>query len=246
MKLRLLPLSLLIAALLGACGSSDPVAPDNTTSSAPAAAQSGTQSDSAATAARLEQLYNDFWEASLKLNPVQATFVGDSRYNDQLPNFLSAEFRQQWHYFEQSWLDQISAIDASTLEGQARLSYDIFVRERRLNLEGERFPGWMQPVNQFRNFSQFFVQLGSGASAQPFVTVKDYDNWFARASVAPAIFDTAIANIAIQAITSGELTDLDQARELIARSFPMKTYEPEGFFWREAQGRFPQLMGTDD
>jgi len=63
--------------------------------------------------------------------------------------------------------------------------------------------------------------------------------------VAGPIEATAIGNIAIQAITSGELDDLSQARELIARSFPMKTYEPKGFFWREARERFEPLMSRD-
>ncbi len=52
---------------------------------------------------------------------------------------------------------------------------------------------------------------------------------------------TAIGNIAIQAITSGELRDLAQARELIARSFPMKTYEPKGD-WAEARARFAEML----
>jgi rhamnulokinase len=39
---------------------------------------------------------------------------------------------------------------------------------------------------------------------------------------------TAIGSIAIQAITAGELDDIGQARELIARSFPTQSYEPSG------------------
>ncbi len=213
MKLRTLPLPLALALALAACGSKEATAPAGATDSA--AAATAAQADPAAVAAQLEQLYSEFWEASLELNPIQATFVGDPRYNDRLPNFLSAEARQQEHEFEQKWLDRISAIDPSLLDGQARVSYDIFVRDRRLALEGERFPGWMQPVNQFRNFSQFFVQLGSGASAQPFVTVKDYDNWHARASVAPAIFDTAIANMR-EGIASGVV----QPRVLMLKVLP--------------------------
>mgnify|MGYP000149154465 CR=1 FL=1 len=50
----------------------------------------------------------------------------------------------------------------------------------------------------------------------------------------------------IARLAERELGDLRQARELIARSFPMKTYEPEGFFWREAQERFAKLMEKDD
>ena len=67
-----------------------------------------------------------------------------------------------------------------------------------------------------------------------------------REVVAGPIEATAIGNIAIQAITSGEIADLRQARELIARSFPMTTYEPKGFFWGEAQERFAKLMEKND
>jgi len=192
MKLRALPLPLALAIALAACGSKDATAPA-TPAATPAA--STAEVSPAVVAAELEKLYSDYWEASLEFNPIQATFVGDTRYNDRLPNFLSAEYRKQAHDFDQQWLDRVAAVDPSKLDGQARLSYDIFVRERRLSLEGERFPGWMQPVNQFGNFSQFLVQLGSGTSAQPFLTVKDYENWAARAAAAPAIFDTAIANM---------------------------------------------------
>jgi rhamnulokinase len=62
-----------------------------------------------------------------------------------------------------------------------------------------------------------------------------------REVVAGPVEATAIGNIAIQAITSGELTDLAQARQLIARSFPMETFEPTGD-WSEARGRFDELL----
>lgn len=187
-------LSLLVALSLQGCGGPDPGAGGATATAAKATPAQASEAR-AADVQRLEQLYADYWEASLKLNPVQATFVGDARYNDQLPDFLSAAFRQQMHDFQKHWLDQVSAVDASELTGQARLSYDIFVRERRLALEAVRFPDWMLPVNQFGNFAQFFAMLGSGTNAQPFVTVKDYDNWLARGAAAPALFDSAIANM---------------------------------------------------
>ena len=195
MKLRALPLTIALALSLAACGSKDPATSTTDPASTAASSVVPVKVDPATVAAELEKLYDEYWEASLKLNPIQATFIGDTRYNDQLPNFLSADYRKQQHDFDQTWLDKISAIDPQILNGQARLSYDIFVRERRLSIEGERFPGWMQPINQFGNFTQFLAQLGSGTSAQPFVTVADYDNWLARANAAPALFDTAIANM---------------------------------------------------
>lgn len=56
---------------------------------------------------------------------------------------------------------------------------------------------------------------------------------------------TAIGNIAAQAIALGEVKDLWQAREIIADSFEIKTYEPEmdkKAAWDEAYGRFLKLI----
>jgi rhamnulokinase len=50
----------------------------------------------------------------------------------------------------------------------------------------------------------------------------------------------AIGNIAVQAIAAGELGSVAEARELVARSFPITEYEPEGD-WAEARARFAAL-----
>ena len=81
------------------------------------------------------------------------------------------------------------------LTGQDRLSYDIFTLNRESALEEFKFPDRLLPINQFYNFANFFAQLGSGTSAQPFVTVKDYDDWLTRAAQRPVIFDQAIVNM---------------------------------------------------
>jgi len=85
-----------------------------------------------------------------------------------------------------------------------------------------------------------------GGGSQNEVLCQMTANASKREVVAGPVEATAIGNIVIQAIASGELRDLAEARELIARSFPMKTYEPKGFFWREAQERFAKLMEKDD
>ncbi|HVF33901.1 MAG TPA: DUF885 family protein, partial [Candidatus Saccharimonadia bacterium] len=195
MNLRPTILAVAVALALSACGDREATAPVAVpeTSEAPPAAP--VQKAPAAIAAELDALYNEYFEEGLKLNPIQATFIGDPRYNDQLPNFASAEYRQQTHDYNQKYLDRINAIDPASLDGQARISYDIFKRDLELSLESERFPGWMQPVNQFGSFASFFPQLGSGAGAQPFKTAVDYDNWLERVAAVPVIFDTAIANM---------------------------------------------------
>ncbi|PKM14573.1 MAG: DUF885 domain-containing protein [Gammaproteobacteria bacterium HGW-Gammaproteobacteria-2] len=215
-----LAIGLSLTTLLAACSGSNqaPVA------SAPVV-------DPAQFAAQLDAMYAEFWEASLKLNPLQATFIGDPRYNDQLPNFLSADYRQQAHDFTQQWLARAQTIDPTPLSGQARISYDIFVRDLKSELESERFPDWMQPINQFSSMASFAVQLGSGSSAQPFKTVLDYDNWLKRGDALVALFDQAIANM-----REGMAAGVVQPKVLMLKVLPqldavIKTNPEDSDFW---------------
>ncbi|GAB3386514.1 DUF885 family protein [Lysobacter fragariae] len=184
-----------------------------------------------AKAAKLEALYGQFWEENLKLNPLQATFQGDSRYDDQLPDFLSADYRQQSHDFTARWLKTVKDIGPDGLDGQALISYEIFVRNAEQALEAEQFPGWMLPIDQFNNIAGFAAQLGSGTSAQPFRTVKDYDNWLARGKRIPVLFDTAIANM-----REGMKAGVVQPRALMVKVIPqfdalIKDKPEDTLFW---------------
>lgn len=182
-------------------------------------------------AQRLNALYEQYWEESLKLNPLQATFQGDPRYNDQLPDFGSAEFRAQGRAFTERWLKTIEAVGPDGLSGQDLLSYEIFVRDAKNALASERFPGWMMPVNQMGSIPMFAVQLGSGTGAQPFKTVKDYDNWLARANKMPQLIDTSIANM-----REGMKAGVVQPRALMVKVIPqldalIKDKAEETMFW---------------
>lgn len=160
-----------------------------------AAGAAQTQAPQSAKSVQLDKLYADFWEASLKLYPVAATYAGDPRYNDLLPNRLSKEYIDETNRFNEDWLTRAKAIGPDGLTGQALLSYKIFIQEQQDSVDGERFRDELLPVDQFGNFALDYVQLGSGTDAQPFKTVKDYDDWLARAGKIPVLFDQAIANM---------------------------------------------------
>ncbi len=146
-------------------------------------------------AAKLAQLLEDYFEETLQRNPIQATAVGDPRYNDQVPNFLSEERQEEDLRHEQRWLEQVRKIDRERLSGQDRLSYDIFVYEREMAIEASRFPFHLLPINQMFSIPSFFAQLGSGGSIQPFRTEKDYRDWLGRVERLAPLVDQAIANM---------------------------------------------------
>jgi len=182
-------------------------------------------------AAQLDRIYDEYWDASMRLNPLQATFQGDSRHNDQLPNILSAAYRQQSHDFTVEWLGKVEKIGPDGLTGQDLLSYEIFVRDARMSLAAEQFPGWMLPVSQYYNLGSIMAILGSGSGAQPFNTVQDYDGWSRRSLGIPALFEQAIANM-----RQGMAAGVVQPRDLMEKVLPqldavIKPTAEESIFW---------------
>ena len=128
-------------------------------------------------------MYAEYWEENLRLNPITATFAGDPRYNAELPNFLSPQFQEQTRAFHRRYLDA-RGDRRRELTGQDRLSYDIFTLNRESALEELEFPDRLLPIDQFYNIANFIAQFGSGQGAQPFRSVKDYDDWLSRAAKA--------------------------------------------------------------
>lgn len=196
-------------------------------------------------AAQIEQLYADYWEASLKRSPMRATQVGDSRYNDLLPNTFTQTYRDEGLAFSRQWLARAEKIDSSGLSGQALLSYNIFVRDLKNSIEGERFQDWKMPLNQFRNVAGNFAQMGSGTAAQPFKAVKDYDNWLARASRLPELLSTMQGNMRI-----GMKDGFVQPKVLMLKVLPqldalIKDKPEDTIFWKPVSN-FPKDFSEAD
>ena len=195
-------------------------------------------SEASGKAKELDRLYAEYWEESLKLSPLSATYVGDPRYNDQLPNTYTAEYRALTLAFNQRWLARIQAISPDGLDGQSRLSHELFVRDLKNDIEATRYPGWKQPLNQFGGLPGQFAQLGSGSGAQPFKTVKDYENWLARASHLPELLATMQDNMRI-----GIKDGVVQPKALMVKVLPqldalIKDKPEDTLFWRPVQN-FP-------
>ena len=194
-------------------------------------------------AAQLERIYDEYWDASMRLNPLQATFQGDARHNDQLPNILSPAYRQQSHDFTEQWLGKVEKIGPDGLTGQDLLSYQIFVRDARMSLAAEKYPAWMLPVSQYYNLGSIMAILGSGSGAQPFNTVQDYDTWSKRSLGIPPLFDQAIANM-----REGMRAGVVQPRDLMEKVLPqldavIKPTAEESIFWapvRNMPDDFPE------
>ena len=143
----------------------------------------------------LDSLLNSYHQEHLKQSPLLATSIGDSRYNDLLPNTLTAEYRQQIKDFNERYRSQLAAIDRTKLSENDQLSYDLLTYECDIDLEGLRFKDYLMPISQIRSLPLTIAQLSSGTGIQPFKTVKDYDNWLSRLNKYLEWCDTAVVNM---------------------------------------------------
>ena len=147
-----------------------------------------------AASAPLAALFEAYSEEEARLFPLGATSQGDNRYNDQLPNDQTQTQRQLVRDFYQRYLARLGQVNRAGLGASDQTSYDILTYSLNQRLAGYTFNNWMMPFNQFGGLPATLAQLGAGTGAQPFKTVRDYDNWLARLSQFPVWADSAIAN----------------------------------------------------
>ncbi len=226
--------ALLAASLLfAACGNEQPPADES-----PAGADANPGQT-------LNALFDEYFERNLELNPVSATSIGDYRYNDRYANSIGPEHIEASRDLDEEFLARLLRIDRSALSRQDKLSYDMFKLDREMSLEGYLYPGHLQPVNQFYNPFNSFVQLGSGTSVHPFETVEHYDDWLSRIDDFMVFVDQVIVNM-----QKGMQQDIVQPRVLMVKALPQIQSQildsaEESDFWKPVEN-MPDSFPAED
>jgi len=146
-------------------------------------------SPSNAASKKLHTLFDEDWNWNLEQYPEAATLYGDNRFNDRLTDFSpEAIGRRKAH--ERAMLDRVQKIDRSRLQGQDVISYDLFLLDKKSNVEGERFPAELMPIDQMNGVQLSFGQLVTNT---PFRSAKDYDDYLARLAAFSRQIDQLIA-----------------------------------------------------
>jgi uncharacterized protein (DUF885 family) len=143
----------------------------------------------------LNKMFEDYFERTLQLNPLNATFIGDHRYDDQLTNSISPAHIAEALAVDRKFLEAARKIDAKSLSPADRASLDIFIYDLSASLEGAKFPVELVPINQFSSLPTLMPVLASGTSAQPFRNVEDYQRFLARMRDYVVWSDQAIVNM---------------------------------------------------
>ncbi len=193
---------------------------------------------------QLHPLFERFFEDSLRMNPLLATFIGDDRYDDQLPNYIGPDYRAQARAMNERYLAEVQLIDVNKLAPADRISYEIFVRERLRARAAEQFPDYLLPLNQAGSLLTLMPALGSGTNAQPFGTVEDYEQWLKRLDGLVVWMDQAIVNM-----TEGVKLGVVQPRPVMEKVLPqleaMIVERPEDSPFYAPLRAFPEGIDAD-
>ncbi|WP_139920280.1 DUF885 family protein [Hymenobacter sp. DG01] len=214
--------------------------------------QKSTEQDSAATTETnladikdTKQLFDAYWEENARLFPLEATAQGDNRYNDQLPNDGTKEFRGKLQAFYQKYLNGLQKFNREELSANDKISYDIFRYDLESKLEGLRQPTWMMPFQQFWGLPLSMGQYGSGEGVQPFKTAKDYDNWLGRVRGFSVWADTAISNFR-QGMKVGVVLPKALVVKMIPQMRAMETSDPTKSLFYGPINKFPEGLTDAD
>jgi uncharacterized protein (DUF885 family) len=140
-------------------------------------------------AKKLRALFDEDWQWQLENYPEAATLLGDNRYNDRLTD-LSFEAIEQRKAHGRQMLERIQKIDRAELTGQDLISYDLFLFDKEMIVQGQRFPTELMPISQMDGIHISFPQL---VALAPFRNVKDYENYLARLAAYPKQIEQVIA-----------------------------------------------------
>jgi uncharacterized protein (DUF885 family) len=240
MKPRFLSISAL-SVFLAACAAQT----ERTGPPAPAAILEAPVAPDAAASERFHAMLDRYFEGYLRLNPLRATYIGDPRYNDQLPNSLGPQYLEERHAFNERYLAEVQTFDPGQLSTEDRISYEVFLRERVREREGERFPEQLLPVNQAGSLLTTMATLASGRSAQPFATTRDYENWLRRLDGFVSWIDQAIANMRL-GIARGVVQPRPVMEKVLPQVETMIVDRPEDSLFYAPVTHFPEQVPEAD
>ena len=137
--------------------------------------------------AALHQLFEQEWQRGLSDYPENASYIGDTRYNDRWTDMSLAAIRAR-ETADRSALAKLQGIGRSALSPADQLNYDTFEWQLARGIERQRYREYLMPMTH-----QGGVQTADGiAELLDFRTEKAYSDWLVRLDKLPALIDQNI------------------------------------------------------
>jgi uncharacterized protein (DUF885 family) len=148
-----------------------------------------------AEAVKLYRIVETWFDQYLALNPIQASQLGDHRFDDRFGDYASPSWLADSLGIDQEALERLATVNPRQLTDEDLITYEAFKLQRETSVRGYRYPSELLAVHQFGNWATVFAQLASGGGAHPFRTARDYENFLGRMDGFAAWSEQAINNL---------------------------------------------------
>jgi uncharacterized protein (DUF885 family) len=108
---------------------------------------------------------------------------------------LTPQFMADSLAVERRFLAEVLAVPRAGLDADARLTYDIFKRQREVEIEGFTYPAELMPVNPFDGMPWQFARAAAALGQNSRGGAKDYENWLGQIDGYVGWTRQAIANM---------------------------------------------------
>jgi len=144
--------------------------------------------------------------------------IVDRYWDEHVPpgNPLSAQFLADSLSLQRRFLAEVLAIPRAGLDADAGLTYDIFKRQRELDIEGLTYPAELLPVNPFDGMPLQFARAAADTQQNPLKAAKDYEHWLLQIDDYVRWTRQAIANM-----REGMRRGYTSPRALMERMLPL-------------------------
>jgi uncharacterized protein (DUF885 family) len=151
--------------------------------------------DSGAPHELLSHLVERYWDENAALRPWYSWGSAEMRFGEAPADTISPQALADSLAIERRYLAQVLDIARSPLNPDSKVTYDMFLRERRLAIEGFTYPSELLPVNPFDSVPQRFALMASAAERYGVSSDQDLANWLSRADMFGRWTNQAISNM---------------------------------------------------
>jgi uncharacterized protein (DUF885 family) len=144
--------------------------------------------------------------------------IVDRYWDERAPrgNPLSPQYLADALAVEQRFLAEILTVPRDPLDVDAKLTYDIFKRQREAAIEGFTYPAELMPVDPFDGMPEQLARAAAETALNPQRTALDYENWQLRIDAYVGWTRQAMANM-----REGARRGYTSPRVVIERMLPL-------------------------
>jgi uncharacterized protein (DUF885 family) len=195
---------------------------------------------------QVDRIAARFYDLRARFDPLlYATANGDSRYDDQLGMAIAPTVRARYLADNHALLKQLKAIDPAPLAPKAHLNYDILAFEIDSQLDLEKFPEHLLPLNHFDNVPSTLANYAGGTGSQPLETPAQYNAYLRRLEQLPAWIDQAIVNMK-DGIRAGVVQPKIVTERMLAQFRPLRSPDVEASVFYSPAARMPASFPDAD